>query len=60
MTDLSPDERALCDKLVRRIRQIKEGHGEVTFTIKVDKHKPVLLRQRKAEEGFTVEETEKV
>ena len=28
--------------------------------IKVDKHKPVLLRQRKAEEGFTVEETEKV
>jgi hypothetical protein len=60
MTDLSPDERELCDKLVRRIRQIKEGHGEVTFTVRVVKHKPVLLRLRNAEAGFTVEETEKI
>ena len=56
--DLSPDERVLCVALVKRLRQI--GYGEVTFTVRMDKHRPVLLRQRRTEAGFTVEETEKV
>jgi len=60
MTDLSPDERVLCDKLVRRLRTIPEGFGEVTFTVVMKNHKSVILKQRTIEDGFTVEEVDKL